>query len=49
MDAVLSGTSSAGHLRENLESVGRGPLPQPTLARLKELFGTVDSLSGQVR
>ncbi len=49
MDAVLSGTSSAEHLRENLESVGRGPLPQPTLARLKELFGRVDSLSGQVR
>lgn len=49
MDAVLSGTSSADHLRENLAAVRHGPLPQKTLDRLKELFGKVDSLSGQVR
>jgi L-galactose dehydrogenase len=49
MDAVLSGTSSPAHLAENLRSVQNGPLPQSTLARLKELFGKVDSISGQVR
>jgi aryl-alcohol dehydrogenase-like predicted oxidoreductase len=49
MDAVLSGTSSAEHLRENLQAVRRGPLPESTLARLTELFGAVDSISGQVR
>lgn len=49
MDAVLSGTSSPDHLRENLAAVRRGPLPRHTLDRLKELFGKVDSLSGQVR
>ena len=49
MDAVLSGTSSADHLRANLEAVQRGPLPSATLARLDQLFGKVDSISGQVR
>ncbi len=49
MDCVLSGTSSAEHLRANLEAVRRGPLPPQTLARLQELFGKLDSLSGQVR
>ena len=49
MDCVLSGTSSAEHLRENLEAVQRGPLPTESLERLKMIFGKVDSLSGQVR
>ncbi len=49
MDSVLCGTSSADHLKANLEAVKRGPLPADTLARLKQLFGSVDSLSGQVR
>lgn len=49
MDAVLSGTSSAEHLRENLESVRNGPLPGETITRLKQLFGKIDSISGQVR
>lgn len=49
MDAVLSGTSSAEHLRENLEAVRNGPLPQETISRLKQLFGKIDSISGQVR
>lgn len=49
MDCVLSGTSSAAHLKENLEAVQRGPLPADTLARLKQIFRRVDSLSGQVR
>jgi aryl-alcohol dehydrogenase-like predicted oxidoreductase len=49
MDCVLSGTSSARHLQENLEAVQRGPLPPETLKRLAELFGKVDVVSGQVR
>jgi L-galactose dehydrogenase len=49
MDAVLSGTSSAAHLRANIEAVERGPLPLRTLERLHSLFGNIDSVSGQVR
>jgi aryl-alcohol dehydrogenase-like predicted oxidoreductase len=49
MDCVLSGTSSADHLRQNLAAVQRGPLPAHTLERLEQLFGRVDSVSGQVR
>jgi L-galactose dehydrogenase len=49
MDCVLSGTSSAEHLRENLHSVTLGPLPEETLVRLETLFGRIDSISGQVR
>ncbi len=49
MNCVLSGTSSAEHLRANLEAVQLGPLPGATLARMQQLFGKVDSISGQVR
>jgi aryl-alcohol dehydrogenase-like predicted oxidoreductase len=49
MDSVLSGTSSAQHLGENLEAVRRGPLPPAALERLEQLFGRIDSISGQVR
>jgi aryl-alcohol dehydrogenase-like predicted oxidoreductase len=48
LDCTLSGTGSAEHLSENLSAVQRGPLPETTLARLEQLFGQVDSLSGQV-
>ena len=49
LDCVLSGTSRAEHLRENLRSALRGPLPEHVLERLQALFGNVDSTSGQVR
>jgi aryl-alcohol dehydrogenase-like predicted oxidoreductase len=49
MDTVLSGTGSAAHLKANLEAVRHGPLPDAALGRLRQLFGSVDSLSGQVR
>ena len=49
LDCVLSGTSSAEHLRANLAAAQRGPLPAASLARLEEYFGRVDSLSGQVK
>jgi aryl-alcohol dehydrogenase-like predicted oxidoreductase len=49
LSAVLSGTSSVDHLRANLASVQRGPLPREVVAHLGRLFGRVDSISGQVR
>jgi aryl-alcohol dehydrogenase-like predicted oxidoreductase len=49
MDCVLVGTSSADHLRANLHAVAKGPLPQAALDRLAQVFGRVDSVSGQIR
>lgn len=49
MDCVLSGTSNAAHLADNLRSVQRGPLPQAALERLDALFGHVDGFSAQLR
>lgn len=49
LDCVLVGTGSAEHLRANLEAVARGPLTLAAQQRLKDLFGRIDSVSGQVR
>jgi aryl-alcohol dehydrogenase-like predicted oxidoreductase len=49
MDCVLVGTSSPDHLRLNLQAVKKGPLPQPVLDRLAQVFGKVDSVSAQIR
>lgn len=46
VDTVLSGTSSVEHLAANVESVGKGPLPEEDLAVLAEQFGDVDSVIG---
>lgn len=46
IDIVLTGTGKAAHLKENAASITRGPLPPKVLARLEELFGDVDSVSG---
>ena len=43
---VLTGTGSVEHLKENVASINRGPLPSKMLAKLEELFGQVDSVSG---
>lgn len=43
---VLSGTGDPAHLRENLASFERPPLPAATTARLKQIFCNVDSVSG---
>jgi len=45
-DVVLTGTSSVAHLRENVASIQALPLPAEVSARLLEIFGTVDSVSG---
>ena len=43
---VLSGTSNLDHLNENIRSLGRGPLPDHDLSKLKQMFARVDSVSG---
>jgi L-galactose dehydrogenase len=46
IDVVLTGTGSVEHLRENVTSINMGPLPPQHLARLEQLFGKVDTISG---
>jgi len=46
IDIVLTGTGTIEHLKENIAAITRGPLPAKTLAKLEELFGSVDSVSG---
>ncbi len=43
---VLTGTGKIAHLEENMAALEAGPLPERDLARLHELFGSVDFLSG---
>jgi aryl-alcohol dehydrogenase-like predicted oxidoreductase len=44
---VLTGTGKVAHLKENLASINAGPLPAEARAKLKSLFGAVDSISGE--
>jgi aryl-alcohol dehydrogenase-like predicted oxidoreductase len=44
---VLSGTGDPAHLRENLASFERPPLPNTTVQRLRHIFRNVDSVSGE--
>lgn len=46
IDIVLTGTGKVEHLKENVASITRGPLPARVQAKLEELFGQVDSVSG---
>jgi L-galactose dehydrogenase len=43
---VLSGTSNPDHLRVNIESLSRPPLPEEDVAKIKDIFKKVDSVSG---
>ncbi len=43
---ILSGTGNSEHLRANIASFARPPLPEADLARLKNIFRSVDSVSG---
>lgn len=43
---ILTGTGSNAHLHENLAALQMPPLPEKTLAQLREIFGAVDSVSG---
>jgi aryl-alcohol dehydrogenase-like predicted oxidoreductase len=44
---VLTGTGNADHLKENITSIQKGPLPPEILEKLETLFGRVDCVSGQ--
>jgi L-galactose dehydrogenase len=44
---VLSGTGNAAHLEQNVASILRPPLPDSVRARLIDLFGDIDIVSGQ--
>ncbi|MEM9048578.1 MAG: aldo/keto reductase [Pseudomonadota bacterium] len=46
VDLVLTGTGSVSHLRQNLASIGKPPLPAKVLKRLAAMFGHIDSISG---
>lgn len=42
---ILTGTGNPDHLRENVASILRPPLPDALTVRLREIFGGVDSVS----
>lgn len=44
---ILSGTGNLDHLKANIESFNRPPLPEKDLTKLKQIFGKVDTISGQ--
>jgi len=46
IDVVLSGTGRVAHLQQNIESIMRPPLPAEVHAKLVEIFGKIDSVSG---
>lgn len=46
VDVVLSGTGNMGHLEDNARSLNAPPLPEKVVARLKEAFKGIDSVSG---
>jgi aryl-alcohol dehydrogenase-like predicted oxidoreductase len=46
VDVVLTGTGNPEHLRANVVSVCRPPLPAAVQARLRELFGGIAGLTG---
>ena len=46
VDVVLTGTGNAKHLKANVESILKPPLPKGVLEKLEELFGKIDYLTG---
>jgi aryl-alcohol dehydrogenase-like predicted oxidoreductase len=49
VSVVLTGTGNVEHLRANIASISRGPLPDTDIARLKSLFGGLTYFSGNAR
>jgi aryl-alcohol dehydrogenase-like predicted oxidoreductase len=43
---VLTGTGDVAHLETNIAAIQAPPLPDDLLSRLRDLFGAVDSISG---
>jgi len=46
VDVVLTGTGNLDHLKSNVESILKPPLPKTVLKKLADLFGAVDDLTG---
>jgi aryl-alcohol dehydrogenase-like predicted oxidoreductase len=46
VDVVLTGTGNPAHLKSNIESIMKPPLPKTVLCKLKEIFGSIDYLTG---
>jgi L-galactose dehydrogenase len=46
VNVVLTGTGSSDHLKANLQSLTKPPLPVPVIARLKKIFARVDCVTG---
>ena len=46
VDVVLTGTGNPDHLKANVESILKPSLPGAALKRLAELFGNVDTITG---
>lgn len=46
LHCILSGTGSIAHLEENARALGMPPLSNAAHARLTDLFGRIDSVSG---
>jgi L-galactose dehydrogenase len=44
---ILSGTGNIVHLKENIKSILRPPLPKDDLIKLMKIFKNVDTISGQ--
>lgn len=47
IDIVLTGTSSVDHLVDNVDSILSPPLSNEVLKKINDIFGKVDSASGQ--
>jgi aryl-alcohol dehydrogenase-like predicted oxidoreductase len=45
-DVILTGTGDPEHLKANVEAILAPPLPAEILERLEDIFGRVDSVSG---
>lgn len=46
LDVVLTGTGKIAHLEENVASILQGPLHAETCEKLRDLFGHINSVSG---
>lgn len=44
---TFTGTGNAHHLEENVRAINLPPLPREHVARLDEIFGALDTLTGQ--
>jgi aryl-alcohol dehydrogenase-like predicted oxidoreductase len=46
VDVVLTGTGNPAHLKSNVESILKPPLPEAVLWKLEDIFGRIDYLTG---